>query len=535
MPYSSSRHPDTGLARLLICLALLAWALAAGVAGVRAQTQAPTAVQVSVQDVIGPATADHIIRHLDQAVEADASLFIIELDTPGGLDSSMRAIIQAILRSPIPVATFVSPAGARAASAGTFILYASHIAAMVPASNLGAASPVSIGMNLQGNAAWAQQVKSASSTSTAEASGVNNQPATTEPSSNEQGRADDAAQDNDAVMHEPEEHKGDESNKSSGEGKDTEKGKDDDKPASSQSDILSSKATSDAAAYLRSLAQLRGRNADFAEQAVRDASSLSAQEALDQGVIDYVAVDVPALLSQLDGAEITLSGTNSVTLSTAGMSVQNIETSLRTRLLSLLTNPQLAVILMMIGVYGLFFELTSPGFALPGVAGIICLVLAMYAFHMLPINWAGVALLLVGAALMIAEVFMPSFGALGIGGLIAFVLGGTFLTDSDTDLPGFDLSLPFMAGVGAASLALILLGGGLAARAYRRPVVTGEHGMIGQGGVVTGQVAGKTYARVAGEQWHVVANQPLQVGQHIRVVAIDGLTLQVETTQEITP
>lgn len=505
MPHLPRSHPGSGLAGLLLCLALLMAALGAGLASVQAQTPASRAVQVSVQDVIGPATADHIIRHLEQAIEADAALFIIELDTPGGLDSSMRAIIRAILGSPIPVATFVSPAGARAASAGTFILYASHIAAMVPASNLGAASPVSIGMSLHDNAALARQIKSAASMSTADAS------------SDDQDNVGDAVQDDDAVTPEPEERK------------------DDDKRAPSQADILSSKATSDAAAYLRSLAQLRGRNADFAEQAVREASSLSAEEALEQGVIDYVAVNVPALLSQLDGAEITLSGTETVTLSTADMTVDNIETSLRTRLLSVLTNPQLAVILMMIGVYGLFFELTSPGFALPGVAGIICLVLAMYAFHMLPINWAGVALLLVGAALMVAEVFMPSFGALGIGGLIAFVLGGTFLTDSDTDLPGFDLSLPFMIGVGAASLALILLGGGLAARAYRRPVVTGDHGMIGQGGVVTGQVAGKTYAQVAGEHWHVVANQPLQPGQRIRVVAIHGLTLQVETTQEITP
>lgn len=474
MPKQSVHRLSKGAVWLFAIILTLAacWVLPPA----QASAQTSKAVQVSVQDVIGPATADHIIRHLEQAIEDDADLFIIELDTPGGLDSSMRAIIRSILGSPIPVATFVSPAGARAASAGTFILYASHIAAMVPASNLGAASPVAIGANRLDTDGHSED------------------------SSAEQG---DEAGDNDQ-----------------------------DKPRS-QSDVLASKATSDAAAYLRSLAQLRGRDADFAEKAVREASSLSASEALEQGVIDYVASSVSGLLKQLDGAEIRMSESETITLSTASMTVENIETSLRTQLLSVLTNPQLAVILMMIGVYGLFFELTSPGFALPGVAGVICLLLAMYAFHMLPINWAGVALLLVGVTLMIAEAFVPSFGALGVGGLIAFVLGGTFLTDSDTDLPGFDLSLPFMAGVGGASLALILLAGSLAARVYRRPVVTGESAMVGQSGVVTGHINGQTYARVAGEQWHVVATQPLSPGQVVRVTGIDGLTLTVETTQEI--
>ncbi|HEY9572146.1 MAG TPA: nodulation protein NfeD, partial [Pusillimonas sp.] len=356
----------------------------------------PTVVVLQVDGIISPATSDFITRGLKQAADDGAMLAVIELDTPGGLDTSMRSIVRQILASPIPVASFVSPGGARAASAGTFILYASHIAAMTPASNLGAATPVSIG-----------------------GTGPAGEP--------------DAG--------------GDKSKKSDG-------------------DTLAHKAANDAAAYIRSLAQLRGRNADFAEQAVLKAHSLSAPEALKAGVIDLIASNVQDLLGRIDGRQVKLDSGAIVTLSTANARIERVVPGWRNRVLELIANPQVALILMMVGIYGLFFELTSPGAALPGVAGLICVLLGLYAFQMLPVNWAGVGLIAAGTAMMIAEAFLPAFGALGIGGVIAFVLGGLFLTD--TGIPGFDLSVPFLIGCAVVSVVLIMAIGALAARAHKR-------------------------------------------------------------------
>lgn len=415
----------------------------------------PAVVHVlQVDGIISPATSDFITRGLKNAADAEAALVVIELDTPGGLDTSMRSIIRHILASPVPVATFVGPSGARAASAGTFILYASHIAAMAPASNLGAATPVSIGR----------------------------EPAAEE---DQHEKANDAA----------------------------------------NTDTHARKATNDAAAYIRSLAQLRGRNAEFAEQAVHEARSLSAPEALQAGVIDLLAGTVEELVHKVDGREVALDGGQTVQLSTSQAAIERIEPDWRTRLLGLIANPQVALILMMIGIYGLFFELTSPGIALPGVAGLICLVLGLYAFHMLPVNWAGVALAGAGAAMMIAEAFLPSFGVLGIGGVVAFVLGGLFL--SDTGIPGYDLSVPFLIGFGIVSALLIALTAMLAARAYKRAVVSGREEMLGLPGIVTSVSGGTVYAEVRGESWKVRSGQVLAAGDAIRVVAMDGLTLDV--------
>jgi membrane-bound serine protease (ClpP class) len=407
---------------------------------------------LNVEGIISPASADFIAKGLRQAKENGAMLVVLELDTPGGLDSSMRTIIRQILSSPMPIATFVSPGGARAASAGTFILYASHVAAMTPASNLGAASPVSIGGGPAGQ--------------------------------------DKGADKKDGT------------------------------------DTMTSKVTNDAAAYLRSLAQLRGRNADFAEKAVLEASSMSAQEALSAGVIDLIAGNVPELLQKLDGKAVTLDSGASVTLATQGARIERIEPDWRNRILSLLANPQIAVLLMMVGIYGLFFELTSPGVALPGVAGLICLLLGLYAFQMLPVNWAGVGLLAAGAAMMIAEAFLPSFGVLGVGGIVAFVLGGLLLTD--TGLPGYDLTLPFLTGVALVSFGMIAATGWLAARGRRHRVVSGEEQMPGLPGVVTSVIEGTIYAEVRGESWRVSCDQPLQLGDRIRVLSINGLLLTVE-------
>lgn len=460
-------------------LALLTCTAAGMIASGWAASQDTRVVVFPVQGVIGPATSDYLIKGLTDAAGGNAMLAVIELDTPGGLDSSMRAIVQAILASPIPVATFVSPAGARAASAGTFILYASHIAAMTPASNLGAASPVSIGLG-----------------------GGSDPDKTTSP----QPGGDDA-------QRSPQ-------NADTGERNTTGTSAE-----SASEDVMTGKVKSDAAAYIRSLAQLRGRNVTFAEQAVLNAKSLSAHEALEQGVIDYIASDLNALLKQINGKTVTVAGDRSILLHTDSVTVQIEQPGWRIKVLSVLTNPQLALVLMMVGIYGLFFELTSPGFALPGVAGTICLLLGLYAFHLLPVNWAGVALLFVGASLMISEVFLPSFGVLGIGGVIAFVLGGLFLTD--TGIPGFDLSLPFLIGLGVSSALLMMLAGTLAARAYKRKVVTGNEAMLNEVGTVTGTANGLVYAQIRGEQWRVVSDVPLVTGDRVRVVAVQGLILKV--------
>ncbi|PVY60278.1 NfeD family protein [Pusillimonas noertemannii] len=414
-------------------------------------------VELQLDGVISPASSDFIVRGIDSAASQQAQLVVITLDTPGGLDASMRSIVKAILASPVPVpvATFVAPAGARAASAGTFILYASHIAAMAPASNIGAATPVQIG-------------------------------GTSPPKA---GSKDDA--------------------------------KDGD-PA----DASGRKARNDAAAYIRSLAQLRGRDKQFAEQAVLDAASMSAQEALEGGVIDLVAADLPDLLQKLDGRQVKLENGRSVSLATASATAEQIQPDWRTRLLLLIANPQVAVILMMIGVYGLFYEVTSPGLAGPGIAGLISLMLAFYAFQLLPVNWAGVGLIFLGLSLMVAEVFLPSFGIAGAGGVVAFVLGGIFLTDGE--VPGFELGLPFLIGSALFSVAVLLVIGRLALRSYRSRVVSGAEYMIGQPGIVTHVEDGMAYADVLGERWKVCSSQPLRPGQHVRVRSMEGLTLGVD-------
>ncbi len=425
--------------------------------------QAPRSIAVlEVQGAISPATSDFITDGIAEAENAGAQLLVIELDTPGGLDASMRAIIRRMLSATMPIAVYVAPGGARAASAGTFILYASHIAAMHPASNLGAASPVSIGGGMPGRG--------------------------------EGERKPDA----------PEEEQG----------------------AKSNADTLSSKAMNDAAAYIRSLAQLRDRNAEFAEQAVRDAISMSAGEALEGGVIELIAPSLEDLLVQIDGRTVELDSGDTVTLATQGAAVDRIAPDWRTKVLSFLANPQLAVILMMLGVYGLFFEMMSPGAALPGVAGVICLLLGLYGFHMLPVNWAGVGLLGLGMLMMIGEVFLPSFGALGIGGLLAFVLGGLFMTGPDVP-KYYELSIPFLIAIGLAS-AIIIIGAGTAAlRSRRGRSVSGYEGMLGQEGTVVGMEGGMIYAEIRGENWRVVCNEPLRIGDRVSVTGVEDLKLRV--------
>ena len=430
---------------------------------------------LEVQGAITPATSDFIIGGIEEAEAAGAHLLIIELDTPGGLDASMRAIIRRMLSSNVPIAVYVAPGGARAASAGTFILYASHIAAMTPASNLGAASPVAIGAGSSGN---------------------------------------DDADRKDRDVDKVRDAKPDGQEKHS-------------RGVRSNQETMAAKAANDAVAYLRSLAQLRGRDIKFAEAAVREADSLSANDALSRGVVEYLAPTLSSLLEQIDGKEIRLDDGTVVTFATRNAQVERLSPDWRNRILGLLANPQLAVILMMLGIYGLFFEMMSPGATLPGVAGLICLLLSLYGLHLLPVNWAGVALLGVGALMMIGEVFLPSFGALGIGGLIAFVLGGLFMTGPD--LPAYyELSIPFLVSIGLASAAIIIGAGTVAIRSRRNARVIGHETMVGEVGRVV-EIQGNTvYAEVRGENWRVDSVDPLQLGDQIRVTATHGLQLKVE-------
>lgn len=418
---------------------------------------------LSIEGAIGPATADYVANGIVSAAEAGAPMVVIRMDTPGGLDTSMREIIRAIVNAPIPVVTYVSPSGGRAASAGAFILTASHVAAMAPGTNVGAATPVQLGA-----------------------------PAAPAP-----------------------EPKGEDNNKA-GADKSTEP------KAGSASEA---KALNDAIAYIRSLAEMRGRNADWAEAAVRDAASLSAQAALAKNVIDIVARDSKDLLVQLDGRSVKLGG-GEVRLDTSNVVLSEVEPNWRTRLLSVITNPNIALILMMIGTYGLLFEFMNPGALYPGTIGAICLLVGLYALSVLPVNYAGIALILLGMALMAAEAFAPSFGILGIGGVIAFALGAAIMFD--TDVPEFRIALPVLGAVAVASLCATLLTTRLALKSRHAKVVSGREEMIGASARIVDWEGTSGHVHTHGERWRASGAGELHTGQLVRVVGLDGLTLTVE-------
>jgi membrane-bound serine protease (ClpP class) len=409
---------------------------------------------------ITPASADFLDRGLARAESEHAQLLVLQMDTPGGLDSSMRDMVKAILASKVPVAAFVAPSGARAASAGTYILYASHVAAMAPGTNLGAASPVQIGIGGPGK------------------------PETpAKPAPDQAGK---------------------------------------ELPGDSQS-TLGRKQMHDAAAYIRSLAQLRGRNAEWAERAVREAVSLSADEALAQKVIDLTARDVPELLGKLDQRKVS-NASGARVLHTAGATLLTLEPDWKNRLLSVITEPSVALLLMMAGVYGLFFEFFSPGFVLPGVVGAICLLLGLFALHLLPINFAGLALLLLGLSFMTADTFLGSF-VLGLGGVVAFAIGAVMLID--TELPGFGIPLSFIAGLSLLTAGFFFLVGSVALKARRRPLVSGQEALLGSSGEVLDDLQTEGWALVHSERWRVRSAVPLKRGQQVRVISRNGLLLNV--------
>lgn len=448
----------------VLSLLVVVGVLCQSVAGVN--TGGP-AIQLTIDGAVGPATHDYIKRSLEAAAESRAPLVVIRMDTPGGLDTAMRSIIKNISNSPVPVATYVAPTGARAASAGTYILYASHIAAMAPGTNVGAATPVSIG-------------------------GIS------PPGTTGKDKSDKPAENN-----------GNEDKPGPGEAGDT----------------MKRKIINDAVAYIRGLAKLHDRNQEWAEKAVREAASLPASEALELNVIDIVATSMGDLLKQIDGRKVTVLG-NTRGLETAGLVLEQRGPDWRSRLLSVITNPNIAYILMLVGIYGLIFEFTNPGAIVPGVVGAIALIIALYAFQLLPINYAGMGLIVLGIVLMVGEAFQPSFGVLGIGGLIAFVIGSIILID--TDVPAYGIDISVIATFAIASLLMFIVIVGMAFRARRRPVVSGLEELVGGIATVVNDFNQKGRVHIHSETWSALSDTPLHKDQQVRVTGIKGLTLQVE-------
>jgi membrane-bound serine protease (ClpP class) len=439
---------------------------------------------LDIDGTIGVATVDYISSGLEHAADSSAELVILRMDTPGGLVSSMRDIVQAVLASPVPVATYVSPAGARADSAGTYILLASHIAAMSPTSHLGAATPVSLtGGDIGGSDDSAPVSPDDDATD-----------ATSEPdvgSQSEQAPAD----------------------ADQGAGK---------APSGS---AMERKVLNDSVAYIRSLAERYGRNADWAESAVVDAATLTANEALAQNVIEFVAENQQDLLQQLDGYEVSI---NSETreLQTADATVQDYKANWRIKLLSVISNPEIVLILGMIGLYGLMYEGWNPGAIVPGVVGIICLMIAAYGLQVIPVNYAGMALLVVGIGLMIAEGFAPSFGALGLGGIAAFVFGAIIMFDSG--IPGFDISISFVLAIAIVAAAAMIGTASYLLKLRKRGAVSGKSSIVGGVGTAMEDFAGSGKVWLEGEAWAARSSATLRKGQQVLVRDIDGLTLDVE-------
>jgi membrane-bound serine protease (ClpP class) len=449
------------------CALALTWSLWAWDSG----AATGPALAIELEGAIGPAAAAYVEGAIDSATAEGAPLLVLRLDTPGGLDSSMRSIVKSIAASPVPVIGFVAPTGARAASAGTYILYACPVAAMAPGTNLGAATPVELSA-LPGAA--------------------------------------------------PEPAPG----PGQGPGLDSEQGPAQDRPGvGAPADPKTRKLVNDAAAYLRGLAELNGRNADWAERAVREGASLSAEEALRLGVVDLIAPDLTALLKALDGRPVRLpQGTRR--LATAGIPIELRAPDWKTRLLAVIGDPNIAYILMLLGVYGLIFEFSNPGTVLPGTLGALFLLLALYAFQLLPVSYAGVGLIALGLALMIGEAFAPSFGALGLGGVAAFVAGSLILMD--TQAPGFGISLPLILGFAVTSALGLFFLSGMALTAWRRPVTSGAEELIGAPGVALSGFPGSGSVRLHGEVWSARSAVPIPPGTAIRVSGRDGLTLLVE-------
>ena len=436
---------------------------------------APKAVWVvDLQGAVSPASADLVMRAIEDAAAAGAAALVIRMDTPGGLDKSMRDLVKAILAAEVPVVTYVSPNGARAASAGTYIAYASHVAAMAPATNIGSSTPV----NLAAPSPTPKPPRPTPPKGGGEEDGDQTE-----------GEADKPAQ-----------------------------------PLQAPLDAMGKKMVNDAAAYLRSLAELRGRNLEWADETVREGANLRATAALERNVIDLLAPNLADLLAQLDGREVELES-GPQTLATADAELVFVETDWRHELLSIITDPTIAYGLLIIGVYGLILEFYNPGRIFPAATGVICLLLGAYGLQMLPINYAGLALVLLGLGMLIAEVITPTYGVLGIGGVVAFVMGSVMLMD--TNLPGYQLPLPIIGGFAVAAGGIAFFVVGSAVQARRQRIVTGMEGMIGASAEVLQGFQGEGRVRAFGEVWRARSDARLRKGAQVRITAVDGLVLKV--------
>jgi membrane-bound serine protease (ClpP class) len=437
----------TGLVLLMMGLCLWSW----GKVHAQDAPAAPLVLVLELDGAVGPGTAEYLSQGLTTAAERRAELVVITMDTPGGLDSSTRDIVADILASPLPVAVFVTPAGSRAASAGTYILYGSHLAAMTPGAHLGAATPVQMGGG-----------------------------SPLSPSPEPKGAEEDAA---------------------------------------APPDAMTAKITNDSAAYIRSLAGLQGRNAEWGE-----AATLTAREALDQNVIEILARDLGDLLAQADGRTVQLDGGDRV-LQTAGAQVERLEPDWRAQVLSVITNPNIAYLLLMVGIYGLLFEVMSPGAVGPGAVGAVSLVVGLFALNMLPVDYAGAALMVLGIGLLVAEALMPGLGVFGVAGAVGLAIGSMLLI---RDVPGYRLSPYVVAATVAVSLGFVLIVLRSAVRAARLSVTTGAQALSHAVGEVRDWQAGQGLVHTQGEDWQARSATPLAPGQKVRVTGRDGLTLIVE-------
>jgi membrane-bound serine protease (ClpP class) len=400
---------------------------------------------IAVESIITPVSAEFITSAIEKAENEGVHCLIIELDTPGGLLESTRQITKRFLAADIPIVVYVSPQGSRAASAGVFITYAAHVAAMAPSTNIGAAHPVNI-----------------------------------------QGGAD-------------------------------------------TSSVMNDKITNDAVAQVKALADKRGRNIEWAEKAVRESVSITEKEALDLNVIDFISPSVDSLLSQIDGMEVELAS-REATLKTKNARVIYRQMNLRYKILEKISNPNVAYILMMLGFYGLFFELSNPGAIFPGVVGAVCLILAFFALQVLPINYAGLLLILVAIVLFIMEVKITSFGLLTIGGIVAMLLGSLMLIDQPPDnfAPVLSISLSLIITVVALTAAFFIFAFGMAFRTHRKKATTGNEGMVGENGVAQSKISPEGNVKVHGEIWQATSEASIKKGEKVRILSVEGLVLKVE-------